>query len=214
VVLSWVRAPFCALCIVVGGCATIHNPLSSQEVAALRIVAVNISFMPSAGISWTTAEAEFVDRAKAERARDPKVRLKARKHDGIGDPDAEEYQRLVASPEGKSFVQNKIAALIGDRLKRDIISQLKGSREVRLEVMVHGFVIPHAIQRATLGGSPLLFAVTTLKDARTGAELAKLDQGAGAPAGQGILGAIIDQGSLEDRVVDAYISNVRNWLLK
>ena len=49
--------------------------------------------------------------------------------------------------------------------------------------MVHGFVIPHAVQRVVLGGVPILAAVTTLKDARPGAELAKLDQGAAAPAG-------------------------------
>ena len=66
-------------------------------------------------------------------------------HDGIGDPAAEEHRRLVASAEGKSFVQNKVAALI----------------------------IPHAVQRVVLGGVPILAAVTTLKDARTGAELAK-----------------------------------------
>jgi hypothetical protein len=57
-------------------------------------------------------------------------------------------------------------------------------------------------------------AVTTIKDARTGVELAKLDQATAAPAGQGILGVVVDQGSLEDRVPDVYVSQVRNWLLK
>jgi hypothetical protein len=120
-VVCRVRALLCALCVVVGACATIHNPLSPRDVAALRIVAVNIGFMPNAGISWATAEQEFVDRAKGEGARGPKMRKTAAKHDGIGDPAAEEYQRLIASPEGKAFVQNKIAALIGDRLRRDIV---------------------------------------------------------------------------------------------
>jgi hypothetical protein len=49
---------------------------------------------------------------------------------------------LISSPEGKSFVQNKVAALIGDRLKRDIVPKLNGGREARLEIMVHGFVVP------------------------------------------------------------------------
>jgi hypothetical protein len=214
VVLYWVRALVCALSVALGGCATIHNPLSLQDIAALRIVVVNISFKPNVEISWATAEQEFADRAKAERARDPKTRHKVQMHDGIGDPAGAEYGRLITSPESKSFVQNKVAALIRDRLQRDIVPQLNGHREARLEVMVHGFVIPHAVQRAVLGGVPLLMAVTTLHDARTGAELAKLDQGAGARAGQGIIGALVDQGSLEDRVLDVYISNVRNWLLK
>jgi hypothetical protein len=151
---------------------------------------------------------------RAERARDPKWRRKAEKHDGIGDPKSEEYQQLIASPEGKAYIQGKVRALIVDRLKRDIVPRLHGTREARLEILVHGFTIPHAIQRVIIGGSPILAAVTTLKDARTGAELAKLDQGAAAPAGQGILGALIDQGSLEDRVVGVYAGNVRNWLLK
>lgn len=197
--LCWIRALLCAYSVALGGCATIHNPLSLQDIAALRIVAVSVSFKPDVEISWAAAEQEFVDRANAERARNPKTRHKVKMHDGVGDPAAEEHRRLIGSPEGKSFVQNKVAALIGDRLKRDIIPQLNGSREARLEVMVHGFVIPHAVQRAVLGGVPLLMAVTTLRDARTGAELAKLDQGAGAPAGQGILGVLVDQGSLEDR---------------
>jgi hypothetical protein len=213
VVLRWLRVLLGALSVALGGCATIHNPLSLQDIAALRIVAVTVSFKPDVEISWVAAEQEFVDRANADRARDPKPR-KVKVHDGIGDPAAEEHRRLVASPEGQSFVQNKVAALIGDRLKRDIVPQLNGGREARLEVMVHGFVVPHAIQRATLGGVPLLLAMTTLKDARTGAELAKLDQATAAPAGQGILGLVVDQGSLEDRVLDVYVSQVRNWLLK
>lgn len=207
-----VRTLLCVLVVAVGGCATIDNPLTVQEVNDLRIVAVTVSFKPDGHISWGTAEQEYVDRVRAERARDPKARKV--KHDGIGDPEAEEYRQLIASPEGKAYIQNKVRALINDGLKRDIVSRLNGRREARLEVVVHAFAIPHAIQRVIIGGSPMLFAVTTLKDARTGAELAKLDQGAAAPAGQGILGALVDQGSLEDRVLGVYVNNVRNWLLK
>ena len=211
--LCWVRVLVGALSVVLAGCATIHNPLSLQDIAALRIVAVTVGFKADAEISWVAAEQELVDRANAARARDPKPR-KVKVHDGIGDPAGEEHRRLIASPEGKSFVRNKVAALIGDRLKREIVPQLNGGREARLEIVVHGFVVPHAVQRATLGGVPLLLAVTTLKDARTGAELAKLDQATAAPAGQGLLGVLVDQGSLEDRVLDVYVTQVRNWLLK
>jgi hypothetical protein len=203
-----------ALCVALGGCATIHNPLSEREVAALRIVAVTVTFKPNAQVSWVEAEQEFVERAKAQGARDPKARRKAPKHDGIGDPADDEHQRLITSPEGKAFLRNKVTSLITDRLKRDVVSKMNGSREARLELEVYGFVVPHVVQRATIGGTPILLVVTTLKDARTGAELAKLDQGTAAPSGQGLLGVIVDQGSLEERLVDRYVSQVRSWLLK
>ena len=125
-----IRALLCALSVAagvsVGGCATIHNPLSLQDFAALRIVAVTVSSKPDVEISCAAAKQEFVDRANAQAARDPKTRHKAKMHDGIGDPAAEEHRRLVASAEGKSFVQNKVAALIGDGLKPDIVPQLNG----------------------------------------------------------------------------------------
>ena len=209
----------CALS-TVGGCATIHNPLTLQDIAALRIVDVRVTFKPDAHISWATAEQEFVDQAKTDRARDPKTRHKQTTHEenayGIVDPAAAEHQRLVASPEGKAFVQKKIAALIDTRLKRDIVPQFNGSRDARLEIVVVGFVIPHAVQRVVLGGVPVLGAITHLKDARTGAELAKLDQGASAYGGGGVSTLVVEAlaAPLEDRLVDAYVANVRNWLTK
>jgi hypothetical protein len=77
-----------------------HKTADISDIAALRIVAVTVGFKPDVEISWVAAEQEFVDRANAERARDPKPR-KVKLHDGIGDPAGEEHRRLVSRPEGK-----------------------------------------------------------------------------------------------------------------
>lgn len=210
----------CALAIVAAACATVHNPLTQQDVAALRIVDVAITFQPNAMITWSAAEQEYVADASA---RNPKLRLKAKASDhpletgGVPDPEAAERYKLIASPEGREYVRKKTASLIYAHLKRRVVPEFKGSREARLEVDVLAFAVPDAVQRATLGGTPMLAAVTTLKDARTGMELAKLDQGASTYAGQGIVGALVDQAiaaPLEERIVEAYITNVRYWLLK
>lgn len=204
------------------GCATIHNPLSLQDIAALRIVSTDITFRPDANISWAAAEQDFVDHAHAEAARDPKRRHKIKTHDKIGefggmsDPVADERRQLIASPEGKAFVQRKIGALVEARFQRDLVPQFSGTRDARLEVSVAAFIVPHAVQRAVLGGTPVLLAVTVLKDAKSGVELARLEQGASTYAGQGMV-ALVDQAiaaPLEERLVDAYVTNVRHWLQK
>ncbi len=208
-----------AIALVAGACATIHNPLSQQDIAALRIVDVVITFKPDANVAWNAADQDFVAESNA---RNPKMRFKVKAPDHAietGGPDHEAIERhkLIASPEGREYVRKKTAGLIDKHLKRDIVPQLRGSRDARIEVTVFAFVVPDAVQRATLGGTPMLLALTTLKDARTGEELAKLDQAAAAYAGTGIVGALVDQaiaGPLEERVVDAYVTNVRRWLLK
>jgi hypothetical protein len=61
-----------------------------------------------------------------------------------------------------------------------------------------------------------VLAVTVLKDAKSGVELARLEQGASTYAGQG-MAALVDQAiaaPLEERLVDAYVTNVRHWLQK
>ena len=77
-------------------------------------------------------------------------------------------------------------------------------------------MIPSAIQRIALGGTPLLGAITVLKDGSTGSELGKLDRQAAAYAGQGWAGVAVDQAfaDLEDRVLDTYVSQVQTWLSK
>lgn len=208
--------------LVAAGCAVNQNSLSVQDIAALRIVDVGITFKPDAGISWTAAEQEFVNAENARIAQNPKLRHKIKGDVRPGefgvpnDPVAEERRRQIASPEGKEFVRKKIAAFIDARLRKDVAPEFQGTRDVKLEVVVAAFIVPDAVQRAVIGGTPVLGAITTLRDAKTGVELAKLDQGASTYAGNG-LAAIVDQAiaaPLEERLVDAYVDNVRRWLQK
>lgn len=83
-----------------------------------------------------------------------------------------------------------------------------------VHVTVHGFNIPSAARRVVLGGTPLLGAVTVLRDAQTGAELAKMDRVAAGYAGTGVLGVVADQAfdDIHDRVLNAYSGQVLDWM--
>jgi hypothetical protein len=89
-----------------------------------------------------------------------------------------------------------------------------GTRPVRLEIEIKLFRIPSPLQRIVLGGSPGFVAVTVLRDAATGKELARDERPAVSYAGNGIIGVAVDQAfdDLEDRVLDQYVANVRSWL--
>jgi hypothetical protein len=129
---------------------------------------------------------------------------------------SEEYASLVNTPEAQAYVRDKLASKLKERLQAEVIPHFQGTRRARLDVHVVGFVIPNAAQRVVLGGNPMLGAITTLKDAQTGAELAKSDRLAAAYAGQGVLGVLADQAfsDLEDRVMDTYVAQVQGWLLQ
>lgn len=209
----------CALAVGIVACAA-NNPLSQQDIAALRIVDVSIAFKSDARVTWPAAEQDFLAETNA---RNPKMRFKAKAPDhlvetgGVQNEETIERQKLIESPEGREYVRKKAAGLIEKHVRRDVVPRLQGNRDARLEVVVSGFFIPDAVWRATLGGAPILLTVTTIKDARTGLELAKLDDGASTYAGQGIVGALVDQAiasPLEERIVDAYVANLLRWLLK
>jgi len=104
--------------------------------------------------------------------------------------------------------------MVKERLQKEVLPDFKGNRPVVLEVVVYGLHIPSAAQRVVLRGSPTFSALRTLKDAKTGAELAKLDQNAAGFAGNGLLGVAIDQvfPDLEDRVIGAWIGQTKIWL--
>ena len=123
---------------------------------------------------------------------------------------------MINTPEAKAFLRQKLTGMIRDRINREVVPQFTGTRGARLEINVVSFFIPSPLQRVALGGSPTMAAARTLKDARTGAELAKLDQMSAGMAGNGILGVAIDQGfsDLEDRVLDNFTAQTKKWLLK
>lgn len=212
-VVMFVRAFIVIFGLLLAGCATVSNTLSLTEVKSLRIESIEVNYLTEDAIWWGAAEREYAEKAKAQPAAASGPARKSSKVEVEDSVDA--HARLVNSPEGKAYVKNKLSALITERIKRALGTELNGNRPVKLTVNVVSFVIPSAAQRVVLGGTPILGAVTILKDARTGAELGKMNRNAAAYAGNGVVGVLVDQGfsDLEDRLLDAYAAQVRDWLL-
>jgi hypothetical protein len=192
------------------GCATSVNKLSKTEIATLNITSVDIRFAPNAEIWWGKAEREYA----AQPGVQPPSSAPKETAALPGNRDGDDYREVMDTPEAKQYLRDKLAGMIRARVEQTVLPEFRGTRNVRLDIEVHNFHIPSPLQRIALGGGPMLGAVTTLKDATTGEELGKLDRMAASIAGNGVLGVLVDQAfsDLEDRVVEQYVSNVRNWL--
>jgi hypothetical protein len=196
-------------------CATSVNSLTKAELETINIQAIDIKYKPDANIWWGNAEREYAAKAAPASASTKPGKSATNIKTVPGDDEGDAYRELMDTPEAKAYLRDKLAAMIKDRLNQKVLPKYRGgSRPVRLEIEVHSFFIPSPLQRAALGGSPTLAAVTVLRDATTGRELAKLDRMAAGYAGNGILGVVVDQAfdDLEDRVLDNYVTNVLNWL--
>lgn len=208
--MRWILG-LAATAVLVTGCATANLALSPQERMALRIESVKVEYVKEAHIWWGNGEREYLARttAASTQARTKKATGEVAETDS-----ATKAQEIMASPEAQDYLRTKLASMIETAVAAKVKPAFNGSRPVRLEIQVHSFVIPSAAQRAVLGGAPTLGAVTYLKDARTGAELGKLDRGAIAGAGSGVIGVLVDQGldDLEDRVINVYTTQVLDWL--
>ncbi len=199
------------LALLLTACATAKLTLSPTDLASLRIERVTVEFHEPASIWWGNAEREYLAQVQGQ----PQAGVaKVRKASLSQDEADEEARRIMASPEAQAYLRTKLSGLIRQRMERDVLPKYQGSRPAELVIVVHGFTIPSAIQRAVLGGNPMLLAPATLKDSKTGAELGKLDRAAAGMAGQGILGVVVDQAfsDLEDRVLDTYTQYVLQWL--
>lgn len=201
-----------ALCLLLAGCATATLGLPVEEIRALKLDGIEVRYTDDARIWWGNAEREYAEKAGDSAAPKSKARTAEEPTSGADD---EAYRALINSPEAKQYVRSKLSGLIVERVRREIGSDLNGTRPIKIVATVHAFTIPSPVQRITLGGQPILAAVTTLVDAKTGAEIGKLDQLAAAGAGQGVIGVLVDQAfdDLETRVLDQYATNIRNWLL-
>lgn len=199
-----------AALVLLGGCATATMTLSQDELRSIRIERVDIVYAPDAVISWDKVEYEYVSSIQgAEKAKKPWKQV-------ANDEKAkwDEHSRIARSPEGQAHIRGKLTDEFKRRLGETVVPQFQGNRPVVLEVNVLSFSIPTAGERIMLGGSPVMGAVTVLKDARTGQELAKMDRAAGAAAGNGVLGVLVDQAfsDLEDRLFNAYIDQLHDWM--
>lgn len=53
-----------AALLALAGCATIDNPLSQQDIAALRLTDVEVKYAPNYSIHWFKAEQEYAEKVK------------------------------------------------------------------------------------------------------------------------------------------------------
>lgn len=192
------------------GCATASMTLSQDELRSIRIARVEIVYAPDAVISWDKVEYAYVESIQAaEKSKKPWKQVSTDERAKM-----DEHSRIARSPEGQAHIRGKLTEELKRRLGEAIVPQFQGNRAVVLEVNLLSFTIPSAGQRIVLGGAPMMGAVTVLKDAQTGEELAKMDRATGAPAGNGVLGVLVDQAfsELEDRLLNAYIDQLREWL--
>lgn len=210
-----------ALGLLLGACATSTNLLSENDIASLRIERVDVKFKSDASISWYKVEQEFVEREMAKRtAKGGSLRAKVKSvpdaHGNSSDPVSAEASEIAASPEAKTYVREALARFVKQRMEKSVLPEFRGTRPAVLELEVMGFVIPSPAQRVVIGGQPLIGALRVLKDAKTGVELARLDQASAAAAGQGVLGVAIDQAlpDLEERLMAVFVQQTLKWLRK
>lgn len=207
---------------ILSACATIPpNPLSADAVRTLRLDSVKVSLAPNANVSWPNAEQEY---ASAQQAKAASGAIKKPVTEtgslGLVDPNAatsSHYNKLVASPDGRAYVQGRVASRLTTALEGQLKPRMQtGTKPVKLEVVVEEFSVPSAVQRVIIGGVPVIKASAVLRDAATGAVLAeRKEMVAVGYAGSGWGGVLADQmmEDLDVRVVNSYAAQFGDWLL-
>ena len=182
------------------GCVTTDNTLTKNDIAAMKLTGVTVSYAPDANVQWEDGIRAY-------------ARTKTLTDDQIATG--------TNTPEGKAYVQNLLAPKIKSGIERVMAGQLNGTRPVRLDVVVKSFTIASAVQRILIGGGYGMAADANLVDAKTGTVIIAHPELRGVLlAGQGVLGtavqAAIDNANAQgvpERIVESYAENYRNWLL-
>ena len=183
------------------GYLTVENSLSQNDIAAMKLTGVTVSYAPDAMVQWEDG-----------------IRAYATSKAIVDD----EIATATDTPEGKAYVRNMLAPRIKSGIEQKMAGQLNGSRPVRFEVVFKRFAIAGAVQRILIGGGRGMVADANLVDARTGALIiAYRDLMVSIPVPGGLAGiaiqAAIDNASERspaDKVADLYGENYRNWLLR
>jgi hypothetical protein len=199
----WGLARLAALgaALALAGCVTAENSLSQNDIAAMKLTGVTVSYAPDASVQWDDG---FRAYATSKAITDDQITA------------------AIDTPEGKAYAQNLLAPKIKAGVERAMAGQLNGSRPVRLDIIVKNFAIAGAVQRIVIGGGREMTATANLVDARTGAVIIANPELRGyLYAGQGVLGtavqAAIDSNatqSVADQVAERYGQNYRDWLLR
>jgi hypothetical protein len=185
---------------VLAGCVTTENSLSANDIAAMKLTGVTVSYTPDANVQW-----------------DDGIRAYATSKAIVDD----QIATATNTPEGKAYVQALLASRIKPGIERAMAGQLNGTRPVRLDIVVQSFTISSAVQRILIGGGHGMVADANLVDARTGAVIISHPRlSAVLLAGQGVLGTAVEAAMTNggqttlDRIVVTYGENYRDWLLR
>jgi hypothetical protein len=182
------------------GCVTTtENSLSKNDITAMKLTGVTVSYAPDASIQW-----------------DDGIRAYAASK-GIVD----DVASATNTPEGKAYVQNMLASRVKSGVERQMAGHLNGTRPVRLDIVVQSFTISSAVQRIVVGGGHGMVGDANLVDVRTGAVIIAYPRlTAFLFAGQGILGTAVEAAMTDGgqttlgRIVDEYGRSYREWLLR
>jgi hypothetical protein len=182
------------------GCVTTaENSLSKNDIVAMKLTGVTVSYAPDASIQWDDGIRAY-DASK-----------------GVVD----DVASAANTPEGKAYVQNMLASRVKSGVERQMAGHLNGTRPVRLDIVVQSFTISSAVQRIVVGGGHGMVGDANLVDARTGAVIIAYPRlTAFLYAGQGILGTAVEAALTDGgqttlgRIVDEYGRSYREWLLR
>jgi hypothetical protein len=180
----------------VAGCNTVSNTLPPEQVAGFRLTTVNVGFAPDAKIGWGDGELAFAA--------------------SKGVP-SHEVATVADTPEAQAYLRNALAAKVKDALQRRLAPGLKGSRPVRVDVMVKEVSVSPVFQRVVVGGGHVMLGDVNLIDAKTGATLVVAPSVlAAVGGGSGVVGVLIEEAVHDppiDRVVNGFATVYSAWLL-
>ena len=180
-----------------GGCVTVANTVSPDQVAGYRLEGVAVSYAPDALIWWGDGERDFA----VSRGLSPLA-----------------SESLAQTPEAQAYVRAAIAAKVREAFTKRLAGELVGAQPVRVDVVIRTVQISSAAQRILIGGSHILKGDVNLSDPKTGRVLVAFPaQQAAAAGGGGLLGVALDNALRSDPIdlaVDAYADQYAKWLLR
>jgi hypothetical protein len=180
----------------IAGCASVKSSLDQDQIQSLRYTDTVVNYAPGSSIWWGDGERVYA----ASKGRP-----------------STESDALGKTPEGQAYLRSQVTSKIKAAMGRHLSAQLKGSRPVRVEVLVKNIHIASAVQRIVIGGGYHVIGDVALVDARTGAVIDTRPIFASAMAGQGVVQVIaenaIASGEPIDRVIDNFAEIYRGKLL-
>ena len=199
-ILGMARLAVLASALALTGCVTAENSLSANDIANMKLAGVTVSYAPDALVIW-----------------DDGIRAYAASK-GI----VEDMATATNTPEGKAYVRNLLASRLKGDVEQQMSGHFNGTRPVRLDVVVHSFMIASAVQRIVIGGGHGMSADANLVDARTGAVIISHPKlmtnvaAAGGVLGTAVQAAVEAAAKIDntDTLANGWGATYRDWLLR